>query len=148
MKLNSRNTAISTEEDLKRYLNEHDQRTDHIKELVQAQKRFTSNNDASPPISTQNSPHFIQKHPLDSSPKIFNSSLNNYELRAQLSKSPLATSNQHNESNIETRPNIQDIHYGLSDYSPSIKVSNLPSNQEKSENFNHLSPKTLEKVFN
>lgn len=154
---NKKKSSISSESELKRYLTEHEERTEHINELIQAQKRFTSVTDGSSHMNqAPNSPHFIgQKsetsltHSPVYSPKnqSFGSPFNKSQL-ATISTSPLSTSSI--TSNLSQMPNnCQEVsNTAVPTYQPAIKVVTLPTNPEKSEsiNYSHSSTKSLEKV--
>ncbi|KAJ6216428.1 hypothetical protein RDWZM_007585 [Blomia tropicalis] len=155
---NKKKSSISSESELKRYLTEHEERTEHINELIQAQKRFTSVTDGSSHMNqAPNSPHFIgQKsetsltHSPVYSPKnqSFGSPFNKSQL-ATISTSPLSTSSI--TSNLSQMPNnCQEVsNTAVPTYQPAIKVVTLPTNPEKSEsiNYSHSSTKSLEKIL-
>lgn len=143
--------TISSQDDLKRYLTEQEERTEHINELVQAQKRLASVTGSS---THMNSPvNVVQKadNPFNSSyssrNQSFGSSFNNSNISPYSSPSQVA---QMNTSTSEARlSNAQDLTQALPLYQPAIKVSTVPSNPEKAEsvNYSHSSTKSLEKVL-
>lgn len=142
--------TISSQDDLTRYLTEQEERTEHINELVQAQKRLASVTGSS---THMNSPlNVVQKTdiPFNSSyssrNQSFGSSFNNSNISPYASPSQVA---QMNTSTSEARLNTQDLTQALPLYQPAIKVSTVPSNPEKAEsvNYSHSSTKALEKVL-
>ena len=149
LSFSARKGVISSQDDLKKYLDDQEERTEHRNELIQSEKRFSSVVDSSSP-QVHNSPNMTGQQLADNT---FNSP---YSSKSQsFQGSPFKSnfspfSSPHQMNSHEQKSNDSELlQASMPVYQPAIKVSTIPCSPEKSEsiNYSHSSTKVLEKVL-